>query len=107
MDAFDIHHSNTKVTKNFSLSDYKILIIFSLIFFRTIGYFTKEDKFRWDHLIPLSLPLAMFYFGQSDIILVLKHWVVIIGMCSFMTGVIGLNAGHHHPDVAHEGDQLE
>jgi len=73
---------------------------------RTVGYFRKTHEFRVDHLIPLSLPLAMYYFGNPDLLLVLKHWVIITAFCSFTVGVVGLNAGHHHPDVAHEGDEL-
>lgn len=83
-------------------------IWFQMIFFsRTVGYFTKTDEFKLDHLIPLALPLAMFYFGTADFLLVLKHWAIITAFCSFMVGVVGLNAGHHHPDVAHEGDELK
>jgi hypothetical protein len=78
-----------------------------LNFSRTIGYFTKEEKFKLDHLIPLALPLAMFYFGKQEIFLVLKFWVLIVGTCSFLVGLLGLNAGYHFPDVTHEGDQLE
>lgn len=74
---------------------------------RTLGYFTKREEFRLDHLVPLTLPLAMFYFGKTDLLLVLKLWSVMIGVCSFMTGFIGLNAGHHHPSVTHEGDEIQ
>lgn len=84
-----------------------LLILFKIIDFRTAGYFTKREDFKLDHLIPLSLPLAMFYFGKPDILLVLTFWGIIVAVCSFMLGVIGLNAGHHHPDVAHEGDELK
>lgn len=83
-----------------------LLIAFAVVF-RTIGYITKREEFRLDHLIPLSLPLAMFYFGRMDVLLVLKLWTIIIGMCSFTLGLVGLNAGHHSPEVTHEGDQIE
>lgn len=83
-----------------------VLIPFSAIE-RTVGYFTKREEFKMDHLIPLALPLAMFYLGEPDLSIVLKFWMIIVCMCSFMVGVVGLNAGHHHPDVAHEGDQIE
>lgn len=83
-----------------------LLISFTAIT-RTIGYFTKREEFKVDHLVPLTLPLTMFYFGKMDLPLVLKFWSIIIGVCSFMTGVVGLNAGHHHPDVTHEGDEIQ
>lgn len=63
-------------------------------------------EFKWDHLIGLSVPLAMFYVGQRDIFLVLKLWFIALSTCSFLLGALALNAGHHHPDVYHEGDQL-
>ena len=75
--------------------------------FRTIGYITNEQKFQPDHLIPFSLPLVMFYLGKPEIILVLKLWAIINASCSFMVGLVGLNVGHHHPDVTHEGDEIE
>lgn len=78
-----------------------------IVYCRTTGYFTRREEFKWDHLIPLTLPLAMFYFGKPDILLVLKFWAIIVGTCSFGVGVVGLNAGHHHPSVTHEGDQIE
>lgn len=84
-----------------------ILLIKFTAIFRTIGYFTKKEVFKLDHLVPLTLPLAMFYFGRMDVMLVIKLWAIIIATCSFFLGFIGLNAGHHHPDVTHEGDQLE
>jgi len=83
-----------------------LLIAFGTVS-RTIGYFTKQEEFRLDHLIPLTLPLTMFYFGKMEVLVVLKLWAVMIGVCSFLLGVVGLNAGHHHPDVTHEGDQLD
>jgi hypothetical protein len=49
----------------------------------------------------------MFYLGKPEILIVLKLWMTIIFACSFLVGLVGLNAGHHHPDVTHEGDQIE
>jgi hypothetical protein len=46
-------------------------------------------------------------FGVNDSNLVLKYWILIIAVNSFCTGLVGLNAGHHHPDVTHEGDEIE
>jgi hypothetical protein len=48
----------------------------------------------------------MHYFSQQNIFIVLKLWLIGLAACSFMVGLIGLNAGHHHPNVAHEGDEL-
>jgi hypothetical protein len=48
----------------------------------------------------------MYYFGQQELWIVLKLWLAAVGICSFMVGLIGINAGHHHPNVSHEGDEL-
>lgn len=54
------------------------------------------------------MPIAMFYFGRPDMLLVLKFWAIIIATCSFMLGLIGLNAGHHHPGkLKKKSDNLE
>lgn len=57
-------------------------------------------------MIPITLPMAMYYFGNTDIYTVMKLFAVTEMTCSFLVGVFGLNAGHHHPDVTHEGDEL-
>lgn len=48
----------------------------------------------------------MFAFGCPDIILVMKIWLQLLIIGSFFFGFIGLNAGHHHPDLVHDGDEL-
>jgi hypothetical protein len=48
----------------------------------------------------------MYYFGQQEFFVILKLWLIALAACSFLLGLFGLNAGHHHPDAAHEGDEL-
>jgi hypothetical protein len=84
---------------------YSLIGLLSIVH-RAIGYYTKDTRFTWDHLIPFSLPLVMFYLGQPSMYLTLKLWLIMMLSCSFWLGVFGLNAGHHHPDVTHEGDEL-
>ncbi|KAG5676468.1 hypothetical protein PVAND_006300 [Polypedilum vanderplanki] len=74
--------------------------------YRTIGYFVKAVEFKLEDLIPYILPIAMYYFGQNDFFIVIKLWSISIASCGFFLGLIGLNAGHHHPNIAHEGDEL-
>lgn len=66
----------------------------------------RREKFHWDDLIPLTLPVLMYYLGKPDIMLVLKLWFTIVGFSSFLFGFVGLNAGHHDPKNLHEGDEL-
>lgn len=56
--------------------------------------------------MPLIVPASMLLLGNSDVTVVLKMWLQIVMVSSFTFGLIGLNAGHHHPDVLHEGDKL-
>lgn len=67
---------------------------------------TQTNLFEKSDLIPLSVPLVMYIFGNPNIWIVLKIWFQIITTGSFIFGLIGLNAGHHHPDIVHEGDKL-
>lgn len=67
---------------------------------------SKKILFQSSDLIPLIVPLTMFVFGSSSLIVVLKVWLQIILVNSFLFGLIGLNAGHHHPDIVHEGDKI-
>lgn len=52
-----------------------------------------------------------------DILLKEPLWIAIlkvpvlsyfmVGAAGFFFGIVALNAGHHHPEITHEGDQLQ
>lgn len=67
---------------------------------------TKTNLFERSDMIPLIVPLAMLLFGSTNPFSVLFVWMQIILISSFIFGAIGLNAGHHHPNVVHEGDKV-
>lgn len=49
----------------------------------------------------------MFLFGGNhSLIDALKMYAIILSIASFAFGIIALNAGHHHPIVAHDGDKI-
>lgn len=48
----------------------------------------------------------MYFVTSAPVLLILKYWILILLSASFIFGVIGLNAAHHHPEVAHEGDAV-
>lgn len=85
----------------------------SLLFSSTFGlFFSKTQKIYWDDFIPLLLPLAMFLLGNSsftlmNILSILIIWNVIIIIGSFTYSVIAVNAGHHGPEITHEGDEIK
>ncbi|KAK5641848.1 hypothetical protein RI129_010395 [Pyrocoelia pectoralis] len=63
---------------------------------------TKQAYFS--DLLPFTLPLAMYLFSGVSLAKVLEMWIFVIAISSFCTSAIGFTAGHHHPDVFHEGD---
>lgn len=75
--------------------------------FRTvITLASRRNIFNKADFIPMALPLAMLIFGNGSLLMVMKVWIQILIFSSFLFGLIGLNAGHHHPEAIHEGDKL-
>lgn len=70
------------------------------------SFASKTNLFQMSDLVPLAVPLAMLIFGNANPFTVLKVWMQIILTNSFIFHLIGLNAGHHHPDVVHDGDKI-
>lgn len=67
---------------------------------------SRKNLFEASDCIPLVLPVLMLLTSSSHILTVLRIWLQIILVNSFVFGLVGLNAGHHHPEVLHEGDKL-
>lgn len=67
---------------------------------------SKKNLFQNNDLVPLIIPIVMILFGNSNVFTVVKAWLQIILVCSFLFHLIGLNAGHHHPDLVHDGDKI-
>lgn len=70
------------------------------------SFTTKKNHFQSNDLVPLVIPFAMIVLGNSNPFTVFKVWIQIILANSFIFHLIGLNAGHHHPDIVHEGDKI-
>lgn len=67
----------------------------------------RERKFYWDEVLPITHPLVMYMFGGENTFLdAMKMYALIIVFGSFIFSVIALNAGHHHPDILHDGDKI-
>lgn len=67
---------------------------------------SNKNLFQRSDLVALIVPLVMIIFGDSNPFTVFRVWLQIILVASFLFGLIGLNAGHHHPDIVHEGDKI-
>lgn len=70
------------------------------------SFATKKNLFQTNDLVPLAVPVLMLALGNSNPFAVFTTWLQIILVCSFMFHLIGLNAGHHHPDLVHDGDKI-
>uniref|UniRef100_A0A1Y1KP17 Cytochrome b5-related protein n=1 Tax=Photinus pyralis TaxID=7054 RepID=A0A1Y1KP17_PHOPY len=64
----------------------------------------KTQKMYLSDLIPFTLPLAMYLINTANPLAAVKMWLLIVTVASFIFGVIGFSAAHHHPDAFHEGD---
>lgn len=97
-----------KVKIEFCVDDLDHIANSSIAFIcRTISTIAeRRNLFNPTDLIPLSVPLVMLVFGTTNVWIVSKVWLQIILTASFFFGAIGLNAGHHHPDIVHDGDKL-
>lgn len=70
------------------------------------SFTTKTNLFQTNDFVPFAVPLAMLIFGNQNPFIVFKVWLQIILANSFIFHLIGLNAGHHHPDNVHDGDKI-
>lgn len=60
-----------------------------------------------DEFLPFTLPIIMYLLGgEHSFVSALKLFLVAALAGGFAFGVIGWNAGHHHPDVVHDGDPV-
>ncbi|XP_071447528.1 cytochrome b5-related protein-like [Hetaerina americana] len=61
----------------------------------------------WTDAVPFILPLTFWAstgFAVDFIAGAVLTWLGVVLVSSFLFGYIGLNAGHHHPEVFHAGD---
>lgn len=60
-----------------------------------------------DDFTPFVIPLAMFLFGGDHTLCdALKLFLIVVLASGILLGVIGLNVGHHHQNVFHDGDPV-
>lgn len=72
-----------------------------------MGAIHYQQKLYWDDWLVLALPTAMYVLGNANIWIVIQIWLFIIFMTSLMYGFVGINAGHHHKEIFHDGDELK
>ncbi|KAF5293584.1 hypothetical protein FQA39_LY03069 [Lamprigera yunnana] len=64
----------------------------------------EKAIFKLDRRHTFFLAICHVCTIRASLIDVLKMWLFIISLGSFVFGMIGVNAAHHHPEIFHEGD---
>lgn len=78
-----------------------------LSLFRLFFVATQGHDMYFDELLPFVVPITMYSFGGDHSLLsALKLFLIVILSGGFIFGVIGWNAGHHHPEIVHDGDAV-
>ncbi|XP_055539793.1 cytochrome b5-related protein-like isoform X2 [Wyeomyia smithii] len=85
---------------------YSIMMLMEYLKRFVESYKLGRNTFFADDLIAFILPTFMYLVDSSSIMTVLKLWIVILLVTSFLFGLTGLNAAHHHPDIFHSGDKI-
>ncbi|KAL7741076.1 hypothetical protein ACLKA6_018113 [Drosophila palustris] len=87
-------------------------LVYVIAFFLQMGmrifYSLRHTNIMyWHDLLPLSIPLAMYFgsAGSAGLLLCIRQWLSMTAIASTMFCVIGLNAAHHDPEIYHEGDK--
>lgn len=82
-------------------------LFFKYFFQRVYSSLTKANAMYSDDCLPLIFPISMFLFGGNhSLIAALKMYALILAIASFAFSIIAFNAGHHHPEVNHDGDKI-
>lgn len=124
------HHIYTNTLWDFELSDFEPYVVFvvgpaksfaqrylpviglvlgSQIFFfgeaikRMVTVYNGQQKLRPENLLPLAELVILWLLG-CPAILAVKLWLVLHATSSYLFGIVGLIAAHHHPDIYHAGD---
>lgn len=60
-----------------------------------------------DEFLPFIIPIIMYLFGgEHSFVSAIKLFLITVLSGSFCFGIIGLNAGHHHQEIIHDGDAV-
>lgn len=60
-----------------------------------------------DDFFPFVIPIMMYLFGGDHSVLdTMKMFFIITASGGFLFMIIGINAGHFHPDIVHDGDAM-
>lgn len=72
--------------------------------FSLLSNISLNGQIPWTTFLPFTILLVQ-YFGTDESFLsclMMYGWIIISASLHF--GIVGVNAGHHHPLVFHDGD---
>ena len=67
----------------------------------------QQKLYFWDEIIALAPPIAMYLFGNSNIIQIISMWIYILTVGSLIYGFVSTTDGHHYTSTIHEGDEIQ
>lgn len=74
---------------------------------RVVSSILVKNTLHLEDLLPTVVPIVLYLFGGDNTFgSILKWYLPILGLSSFWFGLIGINAGHHHPENIHDGDTI-
>ncbi|KAI4456667.1 cytochrome b5-related protein-related [Holotrichia oblita] len=79
---------------------------FTMMSSRILQAIIEKSALRWENYIPLFHLLFLYQCSGRPFVTTLILYAFIITVGSLIFGYIGLNAGHHHPDLFHDGDEV-
>lgn len=83
---------------------------FAFISFRLTAVVMHGETMYIDEFIPFVVPATMWWFGGEcsacGICTTLKMFLIIVCSGGFVFGINAINAGHHHPEIVHDGDAV-
>nr|CAI5858928.1 unnamed protein product [Callosobruchus analis] len=81
-------------------------LLFHVLFIRRMveAYKLNGRNLKMTDMSSVILPLSMYILGGQTVIATVWMWNFILHVGAFYFALVGLNAGHHHPDIFHDGD---
>lgn len=83
------------------------LHLFLYVSIRLYTVMTYGYKMYLDEFLPFVVPLAMWLFGGDyPLMITLQMYGIMLVAGGLFYGIVAIHAGHHHPNVLHDGDAI-
>lgn len=87
---------------------YTLMFVHDFVARSVFRVLLSEKIVNLPELMPFTVPLIMYAFGEVSVgwWSVVRLWLAIVCSSGLMFGLTAFNAGHHHPEVFHDGDAV-